>query len=328
MNTSSDSSQISSKFAIKLAKSLFESPQDQSCFLESMSVAQECQALIWLQDPPTVPPFPVLTPLSWQPSFVSRIDASYKPGADDLHKQGAYYVLDFASVFMASALLPLVSSGLKPSLIFDSCSSPGGKAVLAWRLLHPDFLICNEVIGKRLGALISNLQRCKLAPVWVLNADLSRIAAQATSCADVVIVDAPCSGQSLWAKGKKSPGGFHPSTINLCANRQKRIMANAAKIVAPNGYLAYMTCTYSREENEGVVEWLLKRFPEFSACEVTELAEFKSHLSDFPAYRLWPAQGLGAGGFCVLLKRTSAGESGEFNLGELRVAWATKEGSE
>ncbi|MEG5173865.1 hypothetical protein [Microcoleus sp. B3-D7] len=75
--------------------------------------------------------------------------------------------------------------------------------------------------------------------------------------ANLVIVDAPCTGQSLLAKGDKAPGCFHHVTINSNANRQKRIFANSAKIVAPQGYLVYMTCTYSTAENEQVSEWLL-----------------------------------------------------------------------
>jgi 16S rRNA C967 or C1407 C5-methylase (RsmB/RsmF family) len=77
----------------------------------------------------------------------------------------------------------------------------------------------------------------------------------------VVIVDAPCTGQSLLAKGDKALGCFHPVNINKSASRQKRIIANAAQTVAGEGYLAYMTCTFSPEENEQVGEWLMKKFP-------------------------------------------------------------------
>ena len=79
----------------------------------------------------------------------------------------------------------------------------------------------------------------------------------------MVIVDAPCTGQSLLAKGDKALGCFHPVSINKSASRQKRIMANAAQTVAGGGYLAYMTCTFSTEENEQVGEWLMKQFPQF-----------------------------------------------------------------
>jgi 16S rRNA C967 or C1407 C5-methylase (RsmB/RsmF family) len=120
----------------------------------------------------------------------------------------------------------------------------------------------------------------------------------------VVIVDAPCSGQSLLAKGAKAPGCFHPVTINKNANRQKRILANAAQLVAPQGYLAYMTCTYSVEENEQVIEWLLERFPRLRPVVIPHLATHQSSLSSLPCYRLWPQTGLGAGAFTILLQNT------------------------
>lgn len=103
----------------------------------------------------------------------------------------------------------------------------------------------NEVIGKRTGMLISNLKRCHISPCVALSKDSSILAQLIPNSSNVVIVDAPCTGQSLLAKGGKAPGCFHPTAINKSANRQKRIIANSAQLVAPQGYLAYMTCTYS-----------------------------------------------------------------------------------
>jgi len=96
--------------------------------------------------------------------------------------------------------------------------------------------------------------------------------------AGLAIVDAPCSGQSLLAKGISNPGCFHPVTINKNANRQKRILANSAQLVAPQGYLAYMTCTYAIAENEQVCAWFLNRFPQFVPVVVPDLVPYQSHL--------------------------------------------------
>ena len=141
---------------------------------------------------------------------------------------------------------------------------------------------------------------------------------------DLVIVDAPCSGQSLLAKGEKAPGCFHPTNINKNANRQKRIIANSAQIVAPQGYLAYMTCTYSPEENEQVCEWLLERFPQFKLVEVKHLKNYQSHLTTMPCYRMFPQSGLGAGAFAALFRNTEAGEVNQVDekrLSELGVKY-------
>ncbi|CDN11880.1 FIG00871397: hypothetical protein [Richelia intracellularis] len=65
---------------------------------------------------------------------------------------------------------------------------------------------------------------------------------------------------------------------------QKRIIANSAKLVSPQGYLAYMTCAYSIEENEQVCKWFMKRFPQFEAVEVLHLHSYESHLTDMHCY--------------------------------------------
>jgi 16S rRNA C967 or C1407 C5-methylase (RsmB/RsmF family) len=66
-----------------------------------------------------------------------------------------------------------------------------------------------------------------------------------------------------------------------------------------------MTCTYSREENEGVSEWFLSKFPEFEAVAIPHLAAYQSHLSEVPCYRMFPQDRLGAGAFTILFQNTS-----------------------
>jgi len=159
------------------------------------------------------------------------------------------------------------------------------------------------VIGKRLKALISNLKRCEIDPVAITQLDVKIFGGQFADSFDLVIADVPCTGQSLPLKGIKNPGCFHPRTIEQNANRQKRIIANAAKAVRPGGYLAYMTCTYSMEENEGVIDWFLKRFATFEPVAVETLEKNQSHLRDYPCYRMWPQTDQGAGSFTILLKK-------------------------
>ena len=144
----------------------------------------------------------------------------------------------------------------------------------------------------------------------------------APASADVVIVDAPCSGQSLVARGRDAPGCFHPATINLNANRQRRILANAATCVAREGSLLYITCTYSEKENERNLEWFLNHFADFAAVPVPALSRHQSHLSSHPCYRLWPQETWGAGGFVARLERSS-GPSQPMNLAEVRPVWTS-----
>lgn len=292
-----------SRLLLKLSRRLFANEGDRDAFIECfVQPKPQHPCLIWCQPRPAVSPFGAEVPLVWQPGFVERLNQGEQPGKHPLHDQGAFYCLDFSSVFAASPLLAMPNAIAQ---VIDVCASPGGKSVFAWKALQPVQLLSNEVIGKRTAQLLSNLKRCQISPALVTNLDSKVLAQLIPHTASVVIVDAPCTGQSLIAKGGKAPGCFHPVNINNNANRQKRILANSAQLVAGGGYLAYMTCTYSPEENEQVVAWFLERFSQFQAIAIPHLAGFQSHLTSTPCYRLFPYQGLGAGAFTALLQNTA-----------------------
>jgi 16S rRNA C967 or C1407 C5-methylase (RsmB/RsmF family) len=297
-----------SKLLLKLSRQLFSDPNQEVAFLQALTQGQaSAPALLWMQTPPADSLFECLPILPWQPTWVDRLAPHQQPGQHPLHDQGAFYCLDFSSVFAAMAFinLPQIYPLEMTPIVVDLCAAPGGKSALAWRALNPSQLLCNEVIGKRLGMLISNLKRCQIAGTIVLHQDSQNLAEQIPEMAHVVIVDAPCSGQSLMAKGDKAPGCFHPVQINKNANRQKRILANASQLVAGGGYLAYMTCTYSIAENEAICQWFLTRFPHFQILKIPQLEAFQSPLTALFCYRLWPQAGLGAGAFTALFHNRS-----------------------
>jgi 16S rRNA C967 or C1407 C5-methylase (RsmB/RsmF family) len=304
----------------RLADRLFDDPAERERFIDALVAPREYdRAVLWTRSRPEKFPFSPKTPFPWQPEFVDRAPAEERPGLDPLHEHGFYYCLDFSSVFAAMALSAVE---LKSNTVLDLCAAPGGKSIFAWRMLQPHMFVANEVIGKRTGVLIANLRRCGVAPACVVSRDSSRLAEIWPAAAEVVIVDAPCSGQSLLARGKESPGCFHPATINMNSNRQKRILANAAKLVSPGGWLAYMTCTYSEKENEDVLRWLEKKFPHLAPQPVAALAGRESRLADFPCYRLWPQDGEGAGAFTSILRNTDEQtSSGEIDLDLVNVLW-------
>ncbi len=311
--------EIPSNLLLKLSKRLFKNLENQEKFIEALIKPKPfLPCILWCQEKPENLPFIVERSISWQPSFIDRLPLGTKPGQYSLHEQGYFYSLDFSSVFAASILLEITQP---VQVIFDMCAAPGGKSIFAWKLLQPELLVSNEVIGKRLGMLISNLKRCQISPSIVVNRDSSIFAESIPLSSDLVIVDAPCTGQSLLAKGEKAPGCFHPSAINKSANRQKRIIANSAQIVAPQGYLAYMTCTYSPEENEEVCEWLLRKFPQFKPVEVSHLKDSQSHLTTIPCYRMFPQSGLGAGAFTVLFKNTNECDKQEIDTDSISGVW-------
>jgi len=294
------------KAALKQAIRLFPDNQEwQTAFVDSIVSGEAGRpSLFWTAPRPAEPPFALTRLTDWQPIWTDTID---EPGSvvgqHPLYDEGAYYVLDFSSIVSASVLM---ATNTPVASILDLCSAPGGKGIFAWRLLEPELLVCNEVIGKRHGMLISNLQRCKVSGSCVTQMDPAKFAELTPQSFDLVIVDAPCSGQSLPAKGTDAPGAFQSEMVSMNMSRQRRILANAVETVKPGGYLAYMTCTYSREENEKNLEWVLRRFPQFEAVVVPHLESFRSPLLEAPCYRHSPQNGLGVGGFTCLLRNTTA----------------------
>lgn len=302
----------------KIADKSFETVEERISFVSSVLEPAELEtSLIWVAEKPLQSTFQSKRPYPWQPSFVNRVESSERPGAHQLHNEGAYYCADTSSIFAGASLTEIKNN---VETIIDLCSSPGGKAIFAWKLFQPELLICNEVIGKRLPGLISNLKRCSIAPVFASTLGTEVFSQRYPNSAQLVIVDAPCSGQSLLVKGKLETGCFHPATINMNSNRQKKILAHASSLVSSRGYLSYMTCTYSTEENEKVVQWFLKRFPNFRAVEVECLKEHQSHLTETPCYRAWPHRISGAGSFCCLFQRDFS-EDELHNLNSFIPVW-------
>lgn len=279
-------------------------PEDEPrrrAFLEALLAANaKAPAIFWLGERPAEIPFAHTKLTDWQPEWVDVLtDPAESPSRHSYYYEGAYYPLDFSSVTTASALLAIDQPVER---VLDVCSAPGGKALFAWRALKPQELICNEIIGKRHRSLNGNLKRCKVEAT-ITQMDPARLAQEYGGICDVVMVDAPCSGQSLLARGQEAPGAFQDHLINMNMTRQRRIIGYTLRCVAPGGYFFYSTCTYSYEENEKNIKWALRRFPEFKAIEIPHLAKHRSTLSDIPCYRIEPQQGSGAGGFVALLKK-------------------------
>jgi len=303
VDVTSDSSVAKlSKNIIKVARGLFAEEERQREFLDAIRRGDSSlTAVVWLKELADRPAFGKSARPEWLPEWIDVAAIGERPGKLPEHERGDMYCMDLSSTFACSPLSEIESP---ISVILDVCASPGGKGRVARRYLSPDLLVGNEVIGKRTAQLISNYKRCGIDPAIVTSLDPEILGRELTGCADLVIVDAPCSGQSLVLKGMAAPGAFHPATIGMNERRQRRILAHSAKSVAAGGYLLYATCTFSREENEGNLEWFLKNFPEFSTVPVEALSGYRSHLSQVCCYRLWPNVDKGAGAFCALVRRS------------------------
>lgn len=321
--SSADQAKVSKNIE-RVARGLFADEGERERFLSAMRGRDSgVTAVVWIKQRPQSSGLIGGERPEWLPEWIDVAAEGERPGKLAAHDEGALYCMDLSSTFACAALSAVEDP---VSTVVDVCASPGGKGIVARRYLEPKLLVGNEVIGKRTAQLISNYKRCVIDPSIVTSLDPERLGVEIPESAELVIVDAPCSGQSLVLKGIAAPGAFHPATIGMNERRQRRILAHSSKIVAPGGYLLYSTCTFSREENELNVEWFMKTFPDFSAVPVSLLEAYLSPLSQSPTYRLLPHHGKGAGAFCALLRRAPRAEwrqreSPESVASRLRAAW-------
>lgn len=246
-----------------------------------------------------VPPFACAElEAPWLPPRVYVPADGVKPTAHEDYARGMYYSLDLSSCWESACLAAVPA----PASSLDMCAAPGGKTMLMAARFGAVHHTANEVHPGRRGILRQNLEQCGMPQVRVTGQRPDQWARSGETF-DLLLVDAPCSGQSLLCKGIRNPGCLGSGMVNGNAKRQKGIMLSAVQCVNPGGHIVYTTCTYDPEENEKVVAYILKRMPEWEAVEVPQLAAFRSSLADFAAYRLLPMHGFGAGGFCCLLRK-------------------------
>ncbi len=274
-------------------------------FLAALAAGQSSrQAVVLTARAPQgyVPPFPCVDTSGWSwlpPQVFVPQQADLRTGSFDDYREGLYYPLDLSSCWESAALAEL---GI-PRRSLDLCAAPGGKSMLMLARWQPQEHVANEVNAARRGILRQNMEQCGYDAVRVTGLRPDQWG-KSGELFDLLLVDAPCSGQSLLAKGLKNPGCLGSSMVNGNAKRQRGILLSVLPNVAPGGHLLYSTCTYDPEENEKVMAYILRRAEGWQAQELPSLSPFRSALADFPCYRLMPAHGFGAGGFCCLLKKS------------------------
>jgi len=178
---------------------------------------------------------------------------------DPLLHAGAYYVQEASSMFITEAARQLLALD-KPLRALDLCAAPGGKSTLLASVLHPEsLLLCNEVIKPRYRILRENLTKWGAPNTHAASHD-SKDFTRLPGFFDLILVDAPCSGEGLFRKDAKAIQEWSPENVQRCAARQKRILADAYQALAPGGTLIYCTCTYNEQENEQNADWLTREF--------------------------------------------------------------------
>jgi 16S rRNA C967 or C1407 C5-methylase (RsmB/RsmF family)/NOL1/NOP2/fmu family ribosome biogenesis protein len=242
--------------------------------------------------------------LSERPSFT----------VDPCFHAGAYYVQEASSMFLEQAIRQTcdVNAALK---VLDICAAPGGKSTLIQAVISPQsFLVSNEVIKTRVNILAENITKWGAANVLVTNNDAKDFK-RLTNFFDLIVVDAPCSGSGLFRKDAAAIEEWSVNNVDLCSQRQQRILADIMPALKPGGVLIYATCSYSELEDEAIADWLVDNFKletlKLNVEADWNIIETISPKENAYGYRFYPDKVKGEGFFISTFKK--AGDAGISN---------------
>ncbi len=217
---------------------------------------------------------------------------------------GAYYVQE-ASSMIISHVYQQLNPDKRPWRILDLCAAPGGKSVLlANEMSEGSLLVCNEVIRSRYSVLRYNLDKWGIEGVVTTSQDSEDFAAFG-DWFDMVLVDAPCSGEGMFRKDPEAIAEWSTRHVAHCSARQQRILAAAAALVKPGGHLLYSTCTYNTMENDDNARWLLAQ----GGWELRQLSfeqDWNIAVRN-PGYQLYPHRVRGEGLYLCAFTKTREG---------------------
>lgn len=187
-------------------------------------------------------------------------------GNHPYHHAGMIYVQEPA------AMVPVESIEINPEWkVLDLCAAPGGKSSqIKNKLGEKGVLVSNEIVPSRCKILTGNIERMGFKNVVTTCMHPQKLAKEFPNTFDMIMVDAPCSGEGMFRKEEIAIDEWSPENVKMCAERQAEILDCAVKMLRSGGYIVYSTCTFSLEENEMTVDNFLMRHTDFEICSTTE----------------------------------------------------------
>jgi len=227
---------------------------------------------------------------------------------DPLFHAGCYYVQEASSMFLEQALKQSVdiTRSLK---VLDLAAAPGGKSTHIQSLISKDsVLVTNEVIRSRSNILKDNIIKWGCDNVVVTNND-PRDFARLENYFDVIVVDAPCSGSGLFRRDEEAIGEWSENNVQLCSQRQQRIIADVWPALKKEGILIYSTCSYSKDEDENIIKWMDATFNiQYSTLNIQHSWKI---VESSDGYRFWPDKVKGEGFFIACVKKLNGEDEDE-----------------
>ncbi|AYD48980.1 methyltransferase RsmF C-terminal domain-like protein [Arachidicoccus soli] len=250
--------------------------------------------------------------LSERPSFTH----------DPLFHAGLYYVQEAGSQFIWEALSQIIDRHTEAKVL-DLCAAPGGKTTLLAAYFQKGIIVANEVIKSRTNILMENITKWGSENVVITNNDPSHFS-RIPDFFDVALIDAPCSGSGLFRKDNNAISEWSEENVLLCSRRQQRILADMYPSIKEDGLIIYSTCSYSPQEDEDNLDWLMQNFqleniplqiqPEWGITAI----ESREHKAI--GYKFYPDKVRSEGFFIAVFRKMGGASAGSFSANNFTFA--------
>lgn len=229
-------------------------------------------------------------------------------GNDPYFHAGVFYLQE------PSAMLPAEVLSAKPGeRILDLCAAPGGKATrIAESMKGQGIFIANDISYDRTKALLRNIERLGIENAVILSESPKRLATRFPLFFDKILIDAPCSGEGMFRRDLSAIRSWEKFGTSTTTTMQREILSRADEMLRPGGSIIYSTCTFSREEDEGMIEWFIGEHRQYKVLESPDIQGVSVNSSlglTKGSIRIWPHTSKGDGHFCVRLQKTSEEKS-------------------
>lgn len=231
---------------------------------------------------------------------------------DPLLHAGAYYVQDASSMIIQTIVSRLTADG-HPVRCLDLCAAPGGKTTSVIDIVpEGSLVVCNEIMNNRAQILRENIIKWG-APNCVVTNNDSKDFVKLGTFFDIILVDAPCSGEGMMRKDQEAVDQWTPKLVEQCVERQQMIIDNALQCLRPGGYLIYSTCTFNRHEDEEMLDYILSQCEgEIVDMEIPEEWGIRKGIDTGHAcYRFMPHKTRGEGLFAGVFRKSE--DTGEIS---------------
>ena len=234
---------------------------------------------------------------------------------DPIFHAGGYYVQEASSMFLWEVLKQTIGINTTGLKVLDLCAAPGGKSTLLASYFADGLIVSNEVIKARASVLVENITKWGSSNVVVTNNDPAHFKAL-ENYFDVIVIDAPCSGSGLFRRDPSAIEEWSENNVRLCSQRQERIVADILPCLKQGGTLIYSTCSYSKEEDEEVLDKLTTSHSFESNRIILQdswgIIETQSEEKAAYGYRFYPYLTQGEGFFIAAFTKQDGGAEGYY----------------